>query len=106
MQKENIITVRQFVLLLYVMFTAFTTLQSPGIVIYMAGRDAWIAVIIAWIIDVTFGILYAYMGVRFANQSFVQYSETIMGKYMGKIIGAIFPFSFFISVSAFSNILI
>lgn len=101
MRKQNLLTTRQFVVLLYVLFTAFTALQSPGILIYQAERDAWISVIIAWILDITLGLVYAKMGVRFKTQSFVQYSETILGKYLGKILGMVFPLSFFLMIPMF-----
>lgn len=101
MRKQYLLTTRQFILLLYVLFTAFTSLQSPGILIYQAERDAWISVIIAWILDVTLGIVYAKMGVRFRTQSFVQYSETVLGKYVGKILGAVFPISFYLMIPIF-----
>ena len=101
MQKQYLITTRQFVLLLYVLFTAFTSLQSPGILIYQAERDAWISVIIAWILDISLGIIYAKMGTRFRRQSFVQYSETILGKFVGKIFGIVFPLSFFFMIPIF-----
>jgi spore germination protein KB len=97
-RKENIST-NQFVWMLFIIITSFTAMQVPGLLIFHAGRDAWLSVIIAWFLDVLIAILYAYMGIRFPGQNFVQYSITILGKYWGKVIGLMFPLFFLMLAS-------
>lgn len=97
--KKEIISTNQFVWMLFSIITSFTTLQIPGLLIFHAGRDAWIAVILAWFFDVLLAIVYAYMGIRFPGQNFVQYSMTILGKYFGRIVGMMFPL-FFLMVTS------
>lgn len=96
--KENIST-NQFVWLLFNIITSFTVLQVPGLLIFHAGRDAWLSVFIAWFLDVLLAMVYAYMGIRFPGQNFVQYSTTILGKYCGKIVGLMFPLYFLMVAS-------
>lgn len=97
--KKEIISTNQFIWMLFSIITSFTTLQIPGLLIFHAGRDAWIAVILAWFFDVLLAMVYAYMGIRFPGQNFVQYSITILGKYFGRIIGLMFPL-FFLMVTS------
>lgn len=99
MFKKQIISTNQFVWMLFSIITSFTTLQIPGLLIFHAGRDAWISVLLAWFFDVLLAMVYAYMGIRFPGQNFVQYSMTILGKFFGRIIGIIFPI-FFLMVTS------
>lgn len=99
MPRKEIISTNQFVWMLFIIITSFTTLQIPGLLIFHAGRDAWLAVILAWFLDVLLAIVYAYMGMRFPGQNFVQYSNTILGKYLGKAVGLVFPL-FFLGVAS------
>lgn len=98
MQEKGIISTNQFVWMLFIIITPFTVLQAPSILITLAGRDSWLSVIGGWVMDVLLAIVYAYMGIRFSGQNFVQYSITILGKYLGRIVGILFPL-FFLLVS-------
>ena len=99
MSNKEIISTNQNIWMLFIIVTSFTILEIPAMLIFQVGRDAWLSVIIAWFLDILLAIVYAYMGIRFPNQTFVQYSITILGKYLGKAIGIIFPF-FFIMVAS------
>lgn len=94
MQEKGIISTSQFIWMLFVIITSVTVMQAPILLIMMAGRDAWLSVIGGWILDVLLAVVYAYMGIRFPGQNFVQYSITILGKYLGRIIGIVFPLFF------------
>lgn len=99
MSKKEIINTNQFVWMVFSIITSFTTLQVPGILIFHAGRDAWISALLAWFLDVLLAIVYARMGLRFPGQNFVQYSMTILGKFWGRIVGIMFPL-FFLMVAS------
>lgn len=99
MNEKQIISKNQFVWLLFPMLTSFATLHVPRLLMFQAGRDAWLSVIFAWFLDVLLALVYAYMGIRFPGQNMVQYSMTILGKRMGKVVGIMFPI-FFLIVSA------
>jgi spore germination protein KB len=99
LSKKEIISTNQFVWMLFTIITSFTALQIPTLLIFHVGRDAWLSVVFAWLFDVLLAIVYAYMGIRFPGQNFVQYSITILGKYFGRIVGSMFPL-FFLMVAA------
>lgn len=99
MFKKEIISTNQFVWMLFSVITSFTVLQIPALLIFHAGRDAWLSVVLAWFFDVLLAIVYAYMGMRFPGQNFVQYSITILGKYFGRVVGIMFPL-FFLMVAS------
>lgn len=101
MPNKEIISSNQYVWAIFSVITSFATLQMPGMLILHAGRDAWLSVVLAWFLDVLLAIVYAYLAVRFPGQNFVQYSETILGKYVGKLIGLIFPFFFLLVAMLF-----
>ena len=91
MKEKGIISTNQFVWILFSIIACFATLQVPGLLIYQAGRDAWLSIIGAYILDALLAIVYAYLGNRFLGQSNVQYSITILGKLFGRIVGIMFP---------------
>ncbi len=99
MQEKGIITTKQYTWLLFSLITSFSTLQMTSMLISHAGRDAWLSVICAWFIDVVLAIVYAYMGNRFPGENMVQYSISITGKYLGRLIGALFSLFFLVATS-------
>ena len=99
MQEKGIINTNQFVWILFILIASFTSIQVPALLIAQAGRDAWLAIIGGWLLDVLLAVIYAYMGIRFPGQNFVQYSITILGKTAGRIVGIIFPLFFLLVCS-------
>jgi spore germination protein (amino acid permease) len=100
LSKKEIISTNQFVWMLFMIITSFTVLEIPGLLIFHAGRDAWLAIVFAWFLDILLAIVYAYMGIRFPGQNFVQYSVTILGKHFGKVVGIMFPLFFLLVASS------
>lgn len=99
MQEKGVISINQFIWLLFATITSYATIHVPRLLIFQAERDSWISVILAWFLDVLLAVVYGYMGIRFSGQNMVQYSITILGKKIGKVVGVIFPI-FFLMVSA------
>ena len=94
MQEKGIISTNQFIWMLFIIITSVAALQAPVMIIMRAGRDAWLAVIGGWFLSVLLALVYSFMGIRFPGQNFVQYSITILGKYLGRLVGIIFPLFF------------
>lgn len=97
--EAGIINTKQYTWLLFVTLTTFTTFQVPGLLIFQAGRDAWLSVLAAWLLDILLAVVYAYMGIRFPGENPVQYSRTILGNTLGKLVGLLFIL-FFLVVGA------
>lgn len=99
MLEKDIISTKQYIWLLFSIITSFSTLQMVSMLINHAGTDSWLSVICAWLADVTLAVVYAYMGLRFPGENMVQYSITVLGKFLGKLVGALFSIFFLLSAS-------
>lgn len=97
MIDQDQISTNQFVWLLFLIITSVTVLQAPGILMQTGSRDAWMSVVGGIILDVLLAIAYAYMGLRFPKENFVQYSRTILGRWIGTVVGLMFPFLFLLT---------
>jgi spore germination protein KB len=87
LSNEKTISSRQYIWSLFILFASFAVIQIPGLMLTVADRDCWLAVIFAWALDVLLGILYAYMGWRFPDQNYIQHSLSLWGQFMGRIPG-------------------
>ncbi|CAA7602247.1 Spore germination GerAB [Acididesulfobacillus acetoxydans] len=101
MPEKGIINSKQFAWLLFIIVTSVSTSQIPAMLVAAAGRDAWLSILGGWFINILVAILYAYMGLRFPGENFVQYSMTLLGKYLGRIVGIIFPLFFLLACATF-----
>jgi spore germination protein (amino acid permease) len=99
MQEKDIISTKQYIWMLFSIITSFSTLQILSMLISHAGNDSWLSVICAWFLDVVLAVVYAYMGLRFPRENMVEYSMTILGKFIGRFVGAIFSIFFLLSAS-------
>lgn len=83
--------------MLLVIYSNITTaiLSIPGEAVTIIGQDAWIAMILATALA---AILVFYpladLGKRYPGKTIIQYSEDILGKYIGKFFGLIFVYLF------------
>lgn len=103
MQEKGIISTNQFIWMLFIVIASGVAIQAPGLLIVQAGRDAWLSVIGGWFLDVLLALVYAYMGIRFPGQNFVQYSISILGKYAGRMVGILFPLFFLLVCALFQR---
>lgn len=67
----------------------------PAFSINSAKEDAWIVEIVVTIPALVIVFSVAKLGQMFPNQTIVQYSETILGKYFGKFVGLLMAWYFF-----------
>lgn len=81
----------------------------PGLAITYVNQDAWIPIIIGTFM-IALLVIYplANLGMKYPGQTIVQYSENIMGKFLGKIFGFLLVNYFFLihawSLRAFSEV--
>lgn len=52
-----------------------------------AGRDGWIAVLLAYAISIVVGLFLVDLGHRFQKKTIVQYLPVVLGKFIGKTLG-------------------
>lgn len=98
MQEKETISSIQLVLLIFFVNVATAVFFIPGHAVFIVGQDAWLATSAATIIAalITYYPL-ADLGKKYQGKSIIQYSETILGKYLGKALG-IFLIYYFIQL--------
>ncbi|MEW9674362.1 endospore germination permease [Ammoniphilus sp. 3BR4] len=86
------ISVRQFAVLVFLYAVGTTILVTPSGLVADAKQDALIAIIIG--IAISFLIIYLYNTVAslFPQMTFIEYSEVIFGKWVGKMISLLYVF--------------
>ncbi|REK76636.1 GerAB/ArcD/ProY family transporter [Paenibacillus paeoniae] len=77
---------RQLFWLVFSIEIVLTMLYSVPAAVKEASQDAWISMIVAGIIGLGFVLLAVKLSMRYPQQTFVQYSQTILGKWAGRII--------------------
>lgn len=101
MLEDGKISGRQFTVLIFLIIISITVIQTPQILVGIAGKDSWLSVAIAFVIDGIVAAMLYFMGLRYPGKTFIQYTEDILGKIPGKITAVIFIF-FFIHIGTIS----
>jgi spore germination protein KB len=92
MNDREVISGRQLILLVFTFIIATGTLFIPTFVAQNAGRDGWMSVLIGGLVGVVVTLVVTAVGFKFPDKTLIEYSEIILGKWVGKIIGVIFIF--------------
>ncbi|MGP4079487.1 GerAB/ArcD/ProY family transporter [Pseudalkalibacillus sp. R45] len=99
MIEKGKISVAQFALLIFMVTVGDSILVLPGSVAVEAKQDSWISGIFAMIVGMGLVMLFYQVSKLFPNQTFVEYSEILFGKFLGRIIALFFIFYPFLSVA-------
>jgi len=96
--EKGQISTFQFSMMLIAVIVSSASAFVPSLLLQMAKQDSWLSVAGAWSLDVALGVVYAYMGLRFPGETFVEYAGSSLGPWLGRPIGFMFPaFFFFVS---------
>ncbi|WP_391574394.1 endospore germination permease [Cohnella sp.] len=95
MNKQQI-SERQFFFIIFVSIASLTFFSVPSQLIPKVKQDLWLSMALGITIDVFVALLLYRLGLKYPNQSFVQYSRTILGP-VGNLISVI-VLLFFIAV--------
>ncbi len=76
---------------------------TAGVIARKIGADAWTGMAFGFAIAIIFMALMTFLCTRFPDKSIIQYSEKILGKWMGKIIGLILTVFFIIAFGTSAN---
>lgn len=93
------ISPRQLYTLLVLSHLETTTSILPSLTTALAGRDSWLAVVLAILAALPLGILAAWLGKRFPRKTLVQYSHSLLGKPLG-FLAALLYLWFFVHLSS------
>jgi len=97
-EKEKIF-LHQFTLLVIIFTIGSSVLVTPSGLSRVARQDAWMVVILATSVAMMFVWIYNSLGKRFPEMTLVEYSEQILGKWLGKIVSLLFISYFFLLAS-------
>ncbi|MGG3798365.1 GerAB/ArcD/ProY family transporter [Metabacillus fastidiosus] len=86
MLGESKISSFQFILLVMFFTIGSSILIIPSILVTEAKQDAWISSILGVGVGLLLVLLYCLLGERFPNKTIIEYSEIILGKFLGKIV--------------------
>ena len=90
MEDQEVISGRQLILLVFTFIIATGTLFIPSIVAQQAGQDGWISVLIGGVAGSIVVLIVTALGLRYPGKGLTEYSESIIGKWPGKVIGFVF----------------
>lgn len=93
------ISSRQTMWLLITTILSTAILFLPSIVGAEAKQDGWLSAIFATFVGLLVMLVVSTLGLRFPQQTIVEYSEIILGRFLGKIVGLVFIW-FFLHMSA------
>ena len=94
MLEKGRISSRQFFFLILTLILSVSLFNLPTIIISRAKQDVWIAMLIALGIDAVVAVVLYVLGRRYPNQTMFEYSEEILGRFLGKGVGLIFTVFF------------
>ncbi len=93
------ISPRQFKILVVLYFVGSSILLAPGSAATNAKQDAWIASILSLIISTLLVCLYNAVGNRTSNMTLIEYTEKLLGKWIGLVVSLLFIFYLFFNCS-------
>ncbi|KGX84622.1 GerAB/ArcD/ProY family transporter [Pontibacillus litoralis] len=91
--KEKI-SLQQFMLLVILFNVGSAIIFMPSIVTMEANRDAWLSVILAIALTFPAIIVFHHLAKRFPFLTMVEYSEMVLGKWIGKLFSLMFLFGY------------
>lgn len=90
MVEKGKISVRQFTVLVMLYTIGTSILVVPSSLAVVSKQDGWIASILGTGASLLSVLLYSALGKRFPDMTLVEYSERILGKWLGKTISILF----------------
>ncbi|WP_167357221.1 GerAB/ArcD/ProY family transporter [Paenibacillus pectinilyticus] len=94
--EKQLISLRQFKILVILFSLGSTILIVPSVFTAYAHQDGWISALLGIAIGGVLLFVYAALGRRYPDHTLMEYSEFILGKWLGKCLAIIFYLYFFI----------
>ncbi|RAK22281.1 spore germination protein KB [Anoxybacillus vitaminiphilus] len=90
MQKNTIISIQQFFILVVYFIIGSTVIIIPSFLALKAKQDAWISAIITIVLGVLLVWMYDVIIKEFPDDTLIEISEKVLGKWLGKIASLIY----------------
>jgi len=84
------ISTHQFMTLGAAVLMGTTFLPVASIVTGVGGRDGWMSVLPGFAMGIPYGLMVLWLAKLYPHKNLLQISETLLGKWIGKIIGVIY----------------
>ncbi|QQK75229.1 endospore germination permease [Salicibibacter cibarius] len=97
MLEKGKISLRQFSVLVILITVGGSMINAPAFIAAYAKQDAWLVPFIGMGVGLLMAWLYTSLKSMFPDQTLVEYSERILGKWMGKALSLVFILHFFVT---------
>ncbi|MDK2918911.1 MAG: spore germination protein [Candidatus Petromonas sp.] len=97
MFKKQKISHYQFKILVVMCFVGTSILVTPGGLAAETKQDAWLAAIIGLLLSFPIVWIYNFLGNHLYNMTLIEYTEKVLGKWLGKLVSLSFIFFCFIN---------
>ena len=97
--EKGKISPRQLYAILVLSHLETTSSVLPSLTTALAGRDSWLAIILATFAALPFGFLAAWLGRRFIRQTLIQYNSLLLGKPLGALASLLYIW-FFVHIAS------
>lgn len=105
MLEKGRINSRQLFLIVFFLTVGDAILFLPSTAVAGAKQDAWIAGILSVAVGSSMILLIPWLGKFFKNLTFVEYSQKILGKWIGKLVSIGFLFYLYMNIAGLLRIL-
>jgi spore germination protein KB len=92
--EKGRITNRQFSGLIIMFTLGSSSMILPQYLISIAKQDAWISALLTSVLAVFLVSFYTIVGKRYPNKTIIEYSQTILGRWLGSALGIVYLFYF------------
>lgn len=89
----------QLGILVFMFIISSSSLLIPPLLTSYVKQDAWIVSFITMFTALPFVWLYISLGIRYPDLTLIEYTERILGKWLGKVVSSLFIFYFLIITS-------
>lgn len=100
MLEQGKIDSKQAVILMMNLVLPTALITIPAISVQYAAQDAWLSIIIATAAGLIIALLIVNLSLKFPGKTLFEYPEDILGKTMGKIIGFLYIWTFFLYIGS------
>lgn len=90
MNEAERISTKQLIILVYFFTLGSSVLIGPSLIASEAKNDAWLSGLVACLIGVLLVLLYIRLFSTFPNLTIVEMSESLLGKWLGKLVSLLF----------------
>lgn len=94
MQEKGKISTRQFSSMLFSLLLSTLMFSLPRLMIEQSKQDVWQVLLITLFTDAGLAVIFAVLGMRYPQQTMIEYSETILGPWLGKATGLLYVLFF------------